>query len=110
MVSDIPGGDRKNDNLFLQCAVFLTNSVDYELKWIWSQNEHHLQGKTEIKLSLAQGFRTGHSRLYPPVRDYEISYWSLLLPSLPPYSAETVFLNVYGAQESIPRNELRQPM
>ncbi len=25
-------------------------------------------------------------------------------------SAEPVFLNVYGAQESIPRNEFRQPM
>jgi hypothetical protein len=24
--------------------------------------------------------------------------------------AEPVFLNVYGAQESIPRNEFRQPM
>jgi hypothetical protein len=26
------------------------------------------------------------------------------------WSAEPVFLNVYGAQESIPRNEFRQPM
>jgi hypothetical protein len=24
--------------------------------------------------------------------------------------SEPVFLNVYGAQESIPRNEIRQPM
>jgi hypothetical protein len=26
------------------------------------------------------------------------------------FSSEPVFLNVYGAQESIPRNEFRQPM
>jgi hypothetical protein len=26
------------------------------------------------------------------------------------YFTEAVFLNVYGAQESIPRNEFRQPM
>jgi hypothetical protein len=26
------------------------------------------------------------------------------------YIAESVLLNVYGAQESIPRNEFRQPM
>jgi hypothetical protein len=26
------------------------------------------------------------------------------------YNTEPVFLNVYGAQESIPRNEFRQPM
>jgi hypothetical protein len=25
-------------------------------------------------------------------------------------SSEPIFLNVYGAQESIPRNEFRQPM
>jgi hypothetical protein len=30
--------------------------------------------------------------------------------SLPMSTAEPVFLNVYGAQESIPRNEFRQPM
>jgi hypothetical protein len=29
---------------------------------------------------------------------------------IPPREAESVFLNVYGAQESIPRNEFRQPM
>jgi hypothetical protein len=29
---------------------------------------------------------------------------------IPPREAEPVFLNVYGAQESIPRNEFRQSM
>jgi hypothetical protein len=32
--------------------------------------------------------------------------WSLVKEKLP----EPVFLNVYGAQESIPRNAFRQPM
>jgi hypothetical protein len=30
--------------------------------------------------------------------------------SLPAESLDLVFLTVYGAQESIPRNEFRQPM
>ncbi len=39
-------------------------------------------------------------------RKAELTQWALYINQ---YS-ELVFLNVYGAQESIPRNEFRQPM
>jgi hypothetical protein len=32
------------------------------------------------------------------------------VPSSVNFSSEPVFLNIYGAQESIPRNEFRKPM
>ncbi len=44
---------------------------------------------------------------YKSIRIYNPEISPSLLSSLPP---EPVFLNVYGAQESIPRNEFRQPM
>ncbi len=40
--------------------------------------------------------------------DYSVSFSSMYC--IPPQITEPVFLNVYVAQESIPRNEFRQPM
>ncbi len=48
-------------------------------------------------------------------RDVYVEVLSMMIqnltkPSAVPSSPEPVFLNVYGAQESIPRKEFRQPM
>jgi hypothetical protein len=55
----------------------------------------------EIKLSYRPAMLHGHGGL---VRRPYASRGSMNL------ATEPVFLNVYGAQESIPRNQFRQPM
>jgi hypothetical protein len=41
--------------------------------------------------------------------NYFLALVEMITTSVHIFKAELVFLNVYGAQESIPRNEFRQP-
>jgi hypothetical protein len=107
LVSDIPAGDRKIDNLFYSVAL---------------QMKAHFLLTEEKQNSLGENHHSWRKKLVrKSQRAVKISEWLKITEScscnymtVPNRAAlgspEPVFVNVYGAQESIPKNRFRQPM
>jgi hypothetical protein len=62
------------------------------------------------RVLLANGVAGVHLRLSLSPPSGEKGNHIVTFPKIPTVSPEPVFVNVYGAQESIPRNRFSQPM